>query len=73
MSEYRPHDSGYLKDFVELINHPQFYKPHRSYYTNLNHIKQYVKTDGGHVVMSNGDIVNIARDNKEEFLGMISK
>jgi two-component system LytT family response regulator len=61
----------YLKDFVELIDHPQFYKPHRSYYINLNHIRQYVKTDGGHVVMSNGDTVNIARDSKDEFLTLV--
>ncbi|MBI3234988.1 MAG: LytTR family transcriptional regulator, partial [Bacteroidetes bacterium] len=63
----------YLKDFIDLINSPQFYKPHRSYYINLNHIKQYVKTDGGHVVMSNGGIVHIARDSKEDFLTMINK
>ena len=62
----------YLKDFIELINSPHFYKPHRSYYINLNHIRQYVKTDGGHVVMSNGDIVHISRDNKEDFLASIS-
>jgi two-component system LytT family response regulator len=61
----------YLKDFVELINQPTFYKPHRSYYINLNHIRQYVKQEGGHIVMSNGDIVHISRDNKEDFLANI--
>lgn len=58
----------YLKDFVDLINHPTFYKPHRSYYINLNHLKKYVKQDGGHIVMSNDKIINLARDNKDEFL-----
>ena len=31
-------------------------------------VKQYVRQDGGYIVMDNGDSVNLARDRKDEFL-----
>lgn len=62
-----------LGEFVELISSPDFYKPHRSFYVNLNHIRQYNKQDGGSLVMNNGHIVYIARDKKSEFLEMMQK
>lgn len=60
-----------LGEFVELINSPDFYKPHRSYYINLNHIREYKKQDGGHLIMDNGDTVYIARDKKNDFLNLL--
>lgn len=61
-----------IKEFVRILNHPCFFKTHRSYLINLNQIKQYVKNDGGYIVMGNGDQVTLARDRKDEFLGAIS-
>lgn len=63
----------YLKFFQDMIQDPRFYKPHRSYYINLNHIQQYVKNDGGSLVMSNGGVIHIARDKKDEFLQVIGQ
>lgn len=61
-----------IKEFVRILNHPCFFKTHRSYLINLNQIKQYVRTDGGYIIMANGDQVTLARDRKDEFLGAIS-
>lgn len=61
-----------LKDFVELIQSKNFYKPHRSYYINLNQIRQYSKQDGGQIVMKNNDTIFVARDRKQEFLQLLS-
>ena len=61
-----------IKEFVRILSHPCFFKTHRSYLINLNQIKQYVKHDGGYIVMGNGDQVALARDRKDEFLGAIS-
>lgn len=61
-----------IKEFVRILSHPCFFKTHRSYLINLNRIKQYVKHDGGYIVMNNGDRVTLARDRKDEFLGLIS-
>jgi len=61
-----------LKHFVELLkNIPMFYKPHRSYFINLMYIQEYVKTDGGYIVMENGQTISVSKDKKEEFLSVI--
>lgn len=57
-----------LKEFVEIISSDEFFKPHRSYYVNANHIRQYNRQDSGSLIMDNGDVIYIARDKKSEFL-----
>ncbi len=57
-----------LKEFIALIDSPDFFKPHRSYYVNSIHIRQYNKQDNGSLVMNNGHTIYIARDRKQEFL-----
>ncbi|MBE16938.1 MAG: DNA-binding response regulator [Cytophagaceae bacterium] len=62
-----------LKHFVSLLaGFHTFYKPHRSYLINLKYIDQYVKSDGGYVVMETGNIVSISKDKKDEFLQLMS-
>ena len=61
-----------LKHFVEILaTVPTFYRPHRSYLINLSYIKQYVKKDGGYILMDNGLSVSVAKDKKEEFLSIV--
>ncbi|MEP7263175.1 MAG: LytTR family DNA-binding domain-containing protein [Bacteroidota bacterium] len=57
----------------EVIDGNGFYRIHNSSLVNLSHVKKFVKTDGGYVVMSNGDTVTVARNRKEEFLELFSK
>ena len=57
-----------LKEFEKLIQHPHFFRTHRSFLINLQHVKQYVKNDGGYIVMDNGDIIALSKDKREEFL-----
>jgi len=62
-----------LKHFVELLGtQPMFYKPHRSYLINLSYIKEYIKKEGGYIVMDNDKTVSISKDKKEEFLSIVS-
>lgn len=62
-----------LKHFVKLLEDQHiFYRPHRSYIINLNKIKEYIKSDGGYIVMDNDIAVSISRDKKEDFLSLIS-
>ncbi|PHS07567.1 MAG: DNA-binding response regulator [Kordia sp.] len=62
-----------LKHFVELLGgQPMFYKPHRSFLINLSFIKEYIKKDGGYIVMDNDKSVSISKDKKEEFLSIVS-
>ncbi|WP_299120939.1 LytTR family DNA-binding domain-containing protein [uncultured Tenacibaculum sp.] len=62
-----------LKHFASLlISQATFYKPHRSYLINLKFIKEYIKKDGGYIVMTNDQAVSISREKKEEFLKVVS-
>ncbi|MGB1307666.1 MAG: LytR/AlgR family response regulator transcription factor [Oceanihabitans sp.] len=62
-----------LKFFVELLQKIKtFYRPHRSYLINLSHIKEYIKKDGGYIVMENDKTISVSNDKKEEFLTIVS-
>jgi len=60
-----------LKDFEELLTPYRFFRVHNSHLINLNYISKYIRGDGGQVVMENGDVVDVSRRKKEEFLGLI--
>ena len=61
-----------LRFFLELFTaETTFYKPHRSFLINLMYIKEYVKKDGGYILMENDKTVSISNDKKEEFLTIV--
>jgi two-component system LytT family response regulator len=57
-----------IKSFEELLLGNLFFRPHRSYLINLNAVKQFVRQDGGYILMENGDAVSITKEKKDEFL-----
>ncbi len=57
-----------IKTFEEILIQPCFFRAHRSYIINLNCVSQYVKQDGGYIIMENGAQVGLSKDKKEEFL-----
>lgn len=57
-----------LKEFERMLVHPFFFRSHRSFLINLNHVEQFVKKDGGYITMRNGDVVNISRDRRDLLL-----
>jgi two-component system LytT family response regulator len=59
-----------LKDFDSLLPKPQFFRSHRSYLVNMQLVKEYVTTEGGEIVMTDGALVPVARDRKEEFISL---
>jgi len=61
-----------LKYFVDVLdNIKTFYRPHRSYLINLSHIQEYIKKDGGYILMENDETVSISKEKKEEFLTIV--
>ncbi|MFL5742156.1 MAG: LytR/AlgR family response regulator transcription factor [Flavisolibacter sp.] len=60
-----------LKDFEELLMPYRFFRVHNSHLINLNYISKYIRGEGGQVVMENGDVVDVSRRKKDEFLGLI--
>jgi two-component system LytT family response regulator len=62
-----------LKDCEEVLSPAVFIRIHHSYMINRNHIQKYIKGEGGQVIMSNGQALDVARRRKEEFMRQISK
>jgi two-component system LytT family response regulator len=62
-----------LSDIEAMLPKNQFFRIHKSFLINVNHIKKYIKTDGGSVLMQNGDILDISRRKKQEFLDFLQK
>jgi len=61
-----------LKDFEEMLLPYRFYRVHHSHVINLTYIKKYIRGEGGQIVMQNGDVIDVARRKKEEFLKLIA-
>lgn len=57
-----------LSELIEIIDHRTFFRPHKSHYINLNHVKMFVKTEGGYIEMDDGSQVAVSRNKREEFL-----
>ncbi len=60
-----------LKDFEEMLLPYNFYRIHNSHLINLNYIQKYVRSQGGHVQLQDGTLIDISRRKKDEFLKMI--
>lgn len=54
--------------YEELLKHHSFFRVHHSHIVNLNHVANYVRGEGGHVVLSDKSMVAVSRRKKEDFL-----
>ncbi|RMB63477.1 DNA-binding response regulator [Dokdonia sinensis] len=62
-----------LKYFVDqLSGNEAFYRPHRSYLVNVGSICEFVKKDGGFLIMDDKKKIAISRDKKDSFFELIS-
>ncbi len=64
--------SRLLKEYEEILDNYYFFRVHQSNIINLEHIKRYVKGDGGQVWMSNNTEIEVSRRRKDEFLTLLS-
>jgi two-component system LytT family response regulator len=65
--------SKVLKDIDETLSGPDFFRIHNSYLINLNHIKKYVRGEGGYIIMDDGANISISRNKRQEFMDQFSK
>ncbi len=64
-----------LSAFEEIICEEQgkFFRPHKSFIINLSYISQYIKGDGGEIIMRDKKSVTVSRLKKQEFLDMFMR
>lgn len=60
-----------LKEVERKINHPSFLRIHNSYLVNINHIVEYLKGDGGFVVMNDQTKIAVSRSKKNDLMQKI--
>lgn len=49
-----------LKDFAQMLEPVGFLRAHQSHLVNFDHIREFIKTDGGYIVMADGAKVPVA-------------
>lgn len=63
--------SRQLKEYDDLLSEHNFFRIHHSSLINLNYVQNYIKGDGGYVVMSDNASLDVSRRKKEVFLERI--
>ncbi len=60
-----------LKDFDDLLTGHGFYRVHHSHLINTKFIKEFVKTEGGYLVMNDGTSIPVSSRKRPEVLKML--
>jgi len=62
-----------LKEFEELLGDSGFVRTHKSHLINTRYIKSYIRTDGGYIIMTDGEEIPVSRRKKDYITEIISK
>lgn len=57
-----------LRQYDEMLSDKNFFRAHKSFLVNLAHVKTYRKGEGGTIIMSDGQEIEVSRRNKEAFI-----
>jgi two-component system, LytTR family, response regulator len=63
-----------MATFEEVLSdNPLFFRTHKSHIVNLKFIKQYIRGEGGELIMQDGNNIALSRNRKQEFLNLFKK
>jgi two-component system, LytTR family, response regulator len=62
-----------LKEYDKLLSGDTFMRVHQSHLVNLDEIRAYVKTDGGYIVMNDGNNVAVSTRKRPEVLKRLDR
>jgi two-component system, LytTR family, response regulator len=62
-----------LLEYEKILNNTSFFRIHKTFMVNLEHVQEYQRGEGGIVLMSNGMEVEVSRRKKEEFMNRIKQ
>jgi two-component system, LytTR family, response regulator len=57
-----------LLEYENILVNTSFFRIHKSFLINLNHVKEYQRGEGGTVIMSNNAEIEVSRRKKEDFI-----
>ncbi len=61
-----------LKEFEDMLTPHQFFRPHNSFLINLNRVKEFIRGDGGFLVMENKMKIPVSKTKREELLELLA-
>lgn len=61
-----------LKEFEEMLSPYQFFRPHNSYLINLRRVREFVRGDGGYLVMENKMKIPVSKSRREDLLDQLA-
>jgi two-component system, LytTR family, response regulator len=61
-----------LKDFEEMLMQFDFFRPHNSHLINLARVKEFIRGDGGYLVMENKMKIPVSKTKKEELMELLA-
>ena len=62
-----------IHEYEELLEDAGFVRIHKSYLVNLLHVKEYLRGEGGSVILSNSKELEVSRRKKDIFLGRMKE
>lgn len=62
-----------LKEFEDLLSDSHFYRVHQSHLVNTRFIREFVKTEGGHLIMQDGTMVPVSTRKRPEVVKMLDE
>jgi two-component system LytT family response regulator len=60
-----------MKDFEEMLSEHDFYRVHHSHLVNTKYIKEFIKADGGYIVMNDNSNIPVSSRKKHDVMRMI--
>lgn len=60
-----------LKDMEDMLHFPQYFRSHKSYVVNLNHVNRYVRGQGGYLIMKDDTQIPVSRSQKAELMNVL--
>jgi len=62
-----------LKEYQELLQDVDFFRPHNSHLINMIFVKKFIRHEGGYIEMTDGSNVPISRGKRDLFLLQMAK
>lgn len=62
-----------LKFYEELLSESGFMRVHKSHLVNLDHVMKYKRGKGGQLTMSNGAVIDVSPNKKDELMEQFEK
>jgi two-component system LytT family response regulator len=62
-----------IHEYDSILSDCNFIRIHKSFLVNLKHIREYLRGEGGTVILSNGDEVEVSRRKKETLINRMKE